>query len=131
MSDKYIATAEDLTSLANSIRVKAEVTGSLVFPTGFISAISGITKADVICKSGTYQPSEDASTMTIPVGTMNGLPLFYVIYANEPEDSISATYMAEFVNYNAIFGGPITRRGVEVYGKYETRIKNGTTGTTN
>ncbi len=39
----YITNDTDLTSVANAIRVKAEISGSLEFPSEFISAINSIT----------------------------------------------------------------------------------------
>lgn len=39
----YLTTDTELTSVANAIRLKAEISGSLEFPSGFISAINSIT----------------------------------------------------------------------------------------
>lgn len=39
----YLTNDTDLTSVANAIRVKAEISGSLEFPSGFISAINAIS----------------------------------------------------------------------------------------
>lgn len=64
MADKYIATAEDLTSLANSIRSKTETSESLVFPAGFISAISGM-QTGLEYESGTWTPSEPTNRADI------------------------------------------------------------------
>lgn len=132
MADKYIATAEDLTALANSIRVKAEVTGSLVFPTGFISAISELIKSDVVCKSGIYQPTEDSRNITIPTGITDGTPLIYVLCAPEVTGGPSATYAVALINHLEIFGQPFslltsTQASRSLYGEYYLRIEQSAT----
>lgn len=40
----YIVTNTELTDIADAIRIKAEISGSLIFPSGFISAISNIPR---------------------------------------------------------------------------------------
>jgi hypothetical protein len=42
VSKDYIVSQSDLTSIADAIREKAETTDKLVFPNGFVEAISGI-----------------------------------------------------------------------------------------
>jgi hypothetical protein len=38
----YLTTTSELTSIANAIRAKGETTASLIFPTGFVTAINNI-----------------------------------------------------------------------------------------
>ena len=77
---EYLATDSDLTSVANAIRVKAEISGTLEFPSGFISAINSISGGGVeaepisITENGTYTaPSGKAYspvTVNTPVATL-------------------------------------------------------------
>ena len=62
-----IASVEDIQSIANAIRSKAEISDSLEFPAGFVSAISGIDVGYVsgdINKTvtGNITPSQGSST---------------------------------------------------------------------
>lgn len=45
---KYIINGSSLTSIANAIRTKTGSNGNLTFPTGFVSAIGGISGGDDI-----------------------------------------------------------------------------------
>ena len=64
----YIASDTDLTSVANAIRTKGGTSSSLVFPSGFVTAIQNIPSggsATLITKSitanGTYNASSDSA----------------------------------------------------------------------
>jgi len=39
----YYTTGEDLTNIANAIRTKSGTNSSLVYPTGFVSAINNLS----------------------------------------------------------------------------------------
>ena len=59
-----IVNDDSLTSVANAIRVKAEISGTLEFPDGFVSAIQSLSPSsgvDVPVFSATWTPDETPS----------------------------------------------------------------------
>ena len=68
MSNDYLTTDTDLASVADAIRIKAEISGSLIFPSGFISAIQNIPSgggAILQAKSVTITPSTSSQSQTV------------------------------------------------------------------
>ena len=64
MANEYTVNAADLTSVANAIREKGGTSAQLVFPSGFVSAISGIsTGVTVQSKTGTVEVSGSDTTV--------------------------------------------------------------------
>ena len=87
MSD-YLTTDTELQSIANAIRTKSGVSGSLVYPTGFISAIESISTGETVVSNSedvrfidydgtvvyTYSASEFANLSAFPANpTHTGL----------------------------------------------------------
>ena len=68
----YRAESDDLTAVADAIRTKAGTTDKLSWPTGYVSAVQGITagsdKPNVTTTGDFHRPAEwpDYDTMTIP-----------------------------------------------------------------
>lgn len=117
--DKYIATAEDLTSVADAIRSKSGLTGSLAFPDGFVSGISGIAKASYIHRTGRYIPPANLSVLTIPIGGVNRQPVLYVVVADNTSEPSGVISSVTFVNYYGIFNKTFAgSNGSTVYGDY-------------
>lgn len=75
---EYLATDSDLTSVANAIRVKAEISGTIEFPDGFISAINSISGggAEVepisITENGTYTAPSGKAYSPVTVNVSGG-----------------------------------------------------------
>lgn len=60
----------DLTSVANAIRTKGGTSGSLAFPSGFVSAINAISGGgggDYEIASGTFTPASASQTASVSV----------------------------------------------------------------
>ncbi len=72
MSGNYLADGNDLTAIANAIRIKGGTSNPLEFPTEFISAISAISTGDgsvtINNQSKTITPSESTITVSYDVG---------------------------------------------------------------
>ena len=66
MADLVIANKDDLVSIANAIREKAESTDGLVFPAGFVETIANISANSGLFVIETYTPAEDVEKPTIP-----------------------------------------------------------------
>ena len=70
--DNYIVTKESLTSIADKIRTKANITDTLIYPTDFISTIEEIPSYEKIY-SGTVTASTTSTTFinvaTLQLGT--------------------------------------------------------------
>ena len=89
MSGNYLADGNDLTAIANAIRIKGGTSNPLEFPTEFISAISAISTGDgsvtINNQSKTITPSESTITVSYDVGytgldkvIVNGITPSYV-----------------------------------------------------
>lgn len=87
MPARYTVSSEELTSIANAIRTKSGTSSSLVFPTGFVSAINGIsTGSAVSLQSKTnITPTESSQTIEADSGydglssvQINGISSSYV-----------------------------------------------------
>lgn len=59
MADLVIANKDDLVSIANAIREKAESTDGLVFPAGFVEAISAIEVGGAKFSTGSITPASE------------------------------------------------------------------------
>ena len=59
----YEVYGEDLTAVANAIRTKADISGSLSFPSGFVSAIGDIGGSSVTYPTITVVSDENAQTL--------------------------------------------------------------------
>lgn len=123
MVDKYIATAEDLTSVANAIRSKSGISGSLKFPDGFVSRISGITKASYVHMGGLFKPTADGSSMSIPARA-SGYPVFYYVCAPEITSESGIIYEAMFVDAYRLLGSMISIQTTAYEGEYFVRTGN-------
>lgn len=84
-----------LTTVADAIREKADITGKLTFPNGFADAIRSLSRgANVDCitdiVSGTYTPTKD---ITNTVGIAHGMDVTpnFVFLFNEGEIDYSST----------------------------------------
>ena len=76
----YTTTTEELTAIANAIRLKGGTVASLIYPSGFISAISAITTMPNL-QSKTVSPSTVSISVTPDSGygglnlvTVNAMP---------------------------------------------------------
>lgn len=75
---EYLATDSDLTSVANAIRVKAEISGTLEFPDGFIAAINSISGGGTevepisITENGTYTAPSGKAYSPVTVNVSGG-----------------------------------------------------------
>ena len=94
MADYKVVDAEklnaDLSGVANAIRAKAETSGGLVFPEGFISAVEGIQpSSDYIKKSdtniytskfacGIYRPSSETHIANVSITVGFKPKIFYM-----------------------------------------------------
>lgn len=77
-----------LTAIANAIRAKAESTGALAFPGGFVDAISALVafpEGVNAIASGTYTPTQNTSSIVTIQHGMNVMPNFAFILP-EPVD---------------------------------------------
>jgi hypothetical protein len=79
-----LATDSDITSVANAIRVKAEISGTLEFPDGFISAINSISgggASNVVF--GTFAGNTDGEKLAISTNySGSGYPVALLIYSS-------------------------------------------------
>lgn len=121
--DRYIALAEDLTSVADAIRSKSGVSGSLKFPDGFVSRISGITKASYVHRSGSFKPTADGASISIPARA-SGFPVFYYVCANEMTSESGIIYAAMFIDALRLLGSSIYILNTAYEGEYFVRIRN-------
>lgn len=71
MANEYSVNSADLLAVANAIREKAESTDGLVFPAGFVEAISGIVSGGGISSAyydisyGTFIPAVSSSDIEV------------------------------------------------------------------
>lgn len=78
--DKLVDSAqldEDLTSVANAIRFKADINGELVFPSGFVNAIGNISPGVnveplTVTEGGTYTAPEGTAYSPVTVNVSGG-----------------------------------------------------------
>lgn len=111
MAEKYIALAEDLTSVANAIRQKTGESGNLTFPTAFVSAISGIS-VGLEYESGTWSPYSDTASESIRLtNTHEEAPCFFIIMARGITSSLpsNTVFGTIFIDYYKLWG-----RGVQL-----------------
>lgn len=80
--DKLIDSTQldaDLTSVANAIRSKADISGTLAFPSGFVTAIGNIVQQNGLeYEEGTYIPTEDVNRPTINFANSHTKPAFLI-----------------------------------------------------
>ena len=82
---KYLTTDTDLASVANAIRTKGGTSGSLEFPSGFVTAIGNISGGGGATNfvTGTFTPSASekgtAKSITVPYSG-SGYPVSLLIY---------------------------------------------------
>lgn len=80
-----IVNDDSLTAVANAIRVKAEITGTLEFPDGFVTAVENIPAggvSNVIIGEFTATTSAARQTVDIPYDG-NGYPIAALIYPKD------------------------------------------------
>ena len=66
----YLTTDTELTSIANAIRTKGETSASLIYPSGFISAIEAIqTGPNAISADGVYFGELSLITFTVSLNS--------------------------------------------------------------
>ena len=100
MADLVIANKDDLVSIANAIREKAESTDGLVFPAGFVEAISGI-EAGGFFAEGEFTPANNISTDFI-------LDIGYPTQSFEdwaPNGFLFFIYITTIDSINSLYGG--------------------------
>ena len=57
-----------LTSVANAIREKGEIVGTLLFPEGFVQAIAEMSSSNVYTEAIIITPSTSSQTVVVPSG---------------------------------------------------------------
>lgn len=83
----------DLTSIANAIRAKAESSGSLNFPSGFVDAIAnlatggGLPSEVTHLASGTFTLTSSSTTQYTITHGMGTWPDFYIVMVDESLDT--------------------------------------------
>ena len=93
MPTDYLTNDTDLTSVADAIRIKAEISGSLIFPSGFISAIQNIqTGGNLQSKSVTIAPSITSQSQSVtPDSGYDGLSQLDIFTNAAPTQSKTIT----------------------------------------
>lgn len=82
---EYIVTDSELSSISDAIKAKSGGSGSLVFPSGFLSEIQTIPNMDTLLASGTYTKTDSATKpleLKIPV-SFTGTPTEAYIIVSE------------------------------------------------
>ena len=81
-----IVNDDSLTDVANAIRLKAEISGTLEFPDGFVSAIENIPAGGVSnVVTGTFVvTAEEGSTQNVDIPyTGAGYPIAFLVYVSD------------------------------------------------
>lgn len=94
----------DLTAVANAIRAKAESSGSLNFPSGFVDAIAnlatggGLPSEVTHLASGTFTLTSSNTTQYTITHGMGTSPNFYIVMVDESLDtSTDGTYKISMI----------------------------------
>ena len=104
MANEYAVNQADLTAVANAIRAKAESSGSLNFPSGFVNAIANIATGGGLpsevthLASGTFTLTSSTTTQYTITHGMGTSPNFYIVMVDESLDtSIDGTYKISMI----------------------------------
>ena len=126
---KLTVEESNLSDVANAIRTKAETSGGLVFPEGFISAIDGIQKG--IIPTETINITQNVSNMDITYGkTLNvNVPAYFpnnaIHYFNLSSNKTgSSTPSSSWYSFTPDFAPRIILFNQTAYANRVTRISN-------
>ena len=114
-----IVNDDSLTAVANAIRVKAEISGTLEFPDGFVSAVENIPAggvSNVVFGEFIASTSQARQTVSIPYDG-NGYPIAALIYPKDGPYNNTTTAGKAWYNLTA-------RSAIGLWGMVKSNTKS-------
>ena len=129
----YLVSGSELTSIADAIRTQGGTSSSLIFPTGFITAIGNIGSGYPCVETGTITTTSNSmlSTLEISTGTHDRLPAFFMVSTSKKlsYDGSNRIGYCVYMNFEALTGSPYTfSTSTTVYGRWLATACTSATG---